>query len=151
LHYAAFYGLLGIVKYLIADYSQGVEAHGFGDKCTALYVALVQEHFEVARVLLSAVTTGEVGEEEHAKLTQARAFLEHGRVATAQNKNGSTPLHFASDRGYLELARALLKHGADATARDGMGQTPLELALFRKHHAAELARELQVRTLTGII
>jgi len=152
LHYAAFYGLLGAVNYLITKHSQDLEAHGFSDKCTALYVALVREHFEVARALLKAVTTGRVGKGEHAELTQAQALLELGGVATAQNEDEWTLLHFASDRGHLELVRALLEHGADATARNRIGQSPLDLALSKERRAAELARVLREETpLTGII
>jgi ankyrin repeat protein len=46
----------------------------------------------------------------------ARVLLEHGAVATAQDGDGSTPLHWASSGGHVELARVLLEHGAVATA-----------------------------------
>jgi ankyrin repeat protein len=70
----------------------------------------------------------------------ARVLLEHGAVATAQDGNGSTPLHLASSGGHLELARVLLEHGAVATAQDGNGSTPLHRASSGGH--LELARVL---------
>jgi hypothetical protein len=45
----------------------------------------------------------------------------------AQEKDGWTPLHFASQNGYLDLVRFLLEHGADPTAQNH-GRTPLQLA-----------------------
>lgn len=41
---------------------------------------------------------------------------------------GRTPLHWAVDRGELELVVLLLERGASVTARDGAGLTPLHLA-----------------------
>ena len=61
-------------------------------------------------------------------------LLEHGSDVTAQNKDGSTPLHLASTlSGYpteerAETARILLEGGADVTAQDKDGRTPLDLA-----------------------
>jgi ankyrin repeat protein len=46
----------------------------------------------------------------------------------------STPLHFASHRGYTDIVRSLLDHGADANAREGCsGTTPLHWAAEAGH------------------
>jgi ankyrin repeat protein len=47
----------------------------------------------------------------------ARFRVEQGADATAQAKNGWTPLHGASFGGHVKLARFLVEHGADATAQ----------------------------------
>jgi ankyrin repeat protein len=41
----------------------------------------------------------------------ARILLEYGADATAQAKDGSTPLHLASTEGHGEVARILLERG----------------------------------------
>jgi ankyrin repeat protein len=44
---------------------------------------------------------------------------------------GRTPLHFAADRGQLDIARELLARGAQV-ASDFDGNLPIDLALLRK-------------------
>ena len=101
LHYAAFYGLLSIVKYLIDEHLQDVRLRGFDDESTPLHVASSQGHVEVARTL-----------------------LRHGADATAQDKYGWTPLHKASEGGHAEVVLLLLEYGPDATAQDNLGLMP---------------------------
>jgi hypothetical protein len=65
LHYAALCGLHRIVKWLITEHSQDVQALGFDTNSTPLHLASSRGHVELARVL-----------------------LEHGAVATAQDGMG---------------------------------------------------------------
>ena len=46
---------------------------------------------------------------------------------------GSTPLHFASFNGDVEVVRFLVEHGTDATAQDKNGSTPLHFASKNGH------------------
>jgi ankyrin repeat protein len=39
-----------------------------------------------------------------------------------------TPLHFAADRGHIEIVNILIANGADVNAVDEEGQTPLMIA-----------------------
>ncbi len=55
-------------------------------------------------------------------------LVERGADVTAKNNNGFSPLHLASQQGYVEAAHFLVKHGANATAQDNNGMTPLHLA-----------------------
>eukprot|EP00045_Choanoeca_perplexa_P005405 m.45722 g.45722 ORF g.45722 m.45722 type:complete len:268 (-) comp13100_c0_seq1:1121-1924(-) len=53
----------------------------------------------------------------------------------AQDSEGETLLHKASDRGHLELVETLLQHGADVHAQDSSGCTPLHSAAYCEHGA----------------
>ena len=44
-----------------------------------------------------------------------------------------TPLHWAANRGHLDIVQALLKARADVNAKDEYGMTPLHLAAIRGH------------------
>jgi len=55
-------------------------------------------------------------------------LIEHGADATAQNNDGTTPLHRMSEWGDVDVDRLLIEHGADATAQSNDGMTPLHRA-----------------------
>lgn len=42
--------------------------------------------------------------------------------------DGRTALHWAAQKGFVELAEALLAKGATTTIKDNEGQTPLDIA-----------------------
>lgn len=46
----------------------------------------------------------------------------------AADQDGWTPLHYACDRGHVEVAKLLLEEGANVNARDEARRTPLHLA-----------------------
>ena len=61
-------------------------------------------------------------------------IIDHTISALDMKKDaGSTPLHFASGNGHVQVVQFLVEHGTDATARDKNGSTPLHLASQNGH------------------
>jgi len=138
LHYAAFCGLHDIVKFLIVERSQDVNARGFDDDETPLIVASLEGHFEVARVLLERGADTETRDNSdcsplelasiYGHVEAVQVLLEHGADVNAQDKDNYTPLYFASDNGQAAAARVLLEHNADPKAKCQNNETPLHRA-----------------------
>ncbi|CAE8614526.1 unnamed protein product [Polarella glacialis] len=77
---------------------------------TALHMAALRNHAEVARLLL----------------LRGRANVE------ARDCKGRTALHLATDKGKKRVARVLVRFGASPSAPDGAGRSPLQDKLGRK-------------------
>ena len=108
LHFAAFCGLHTVVEFLAIEHRQGVDSRGGYDESTALHLASSEGHVEAAHML-----------------------IEYDADPTAQNNDGSTPLHVLSGSYWADadLAGFLVEHGADPTAQDKDGSTPMHLLL----------------------
>jgi ankyrin repeat protein len=59
--------------------------------------------------------------------------------ANARSHHGSSPLHFAAQKGHVEIAQLLIEKGADVNAREEHGWTSLHVA---DHYNIEIARLL---------
>ena len=57
-----------------------------------------------------------------------RLLLDRGADPNLPKKDGSTPLHRASQLGEIEIVRLLVKHGASVEAQDERGKSPLDVA-----------------------
>ncbi|KAL1203103.1 Acyl-CoA-binding domain-containing protein 2 [Cardamine amara subsp. amara] len=55
--------------------------------------------------------------------------IESGIPVNARDSEGRTPLHWAIDRGHLDIAKVLVEKNADVNAKDNEGQTPLHYAV----------------------
>jgi len=143
LHYAAFFGFHTMVKHLITEHSQDVNACGLHKMSTPLHWASSKGHVKVVRYLLEhgANVTAQCEDgsmplhwaARKGRLEVILVLLRHKADAKAQDKNKSTPLHQASSRGYADSARVFLEHGVDAIAQDKNGWTPLHCAAFEGH------------------
>jgi ankyrin repeat protein len=63
----------------------------------------------------------------------AKVLIECGTNVNSQDVDNRTPLHFASEFGYLDAVRLLLDHGADPNALNKNNLAPFHLALRHKH------------------
>jgi len=54
-----------------------------------------------------------------------------------RKEGGMTALHYAVDRGHIEVVKLLLEHGADKLAKDDDDQTPLMIAQICEHAEIE--------------
>ena len=52
----------------------------------------------------------------------------HLNMVPKADFRGMTPLHWAANRGRIDVARLLVKNGADINKADESGKTPLDLA-----------------------
>ena len=75
----------------------------------------------------------------------ARRLLERGADISAQDEDGSTPLHCASRNGHLNVARMLVECGADISAQVNE-RTPLRRAPIMGYVDALLERGADMST-----
>jgi ankyrin repeat protein len=68
---------------------------------------------------------------KHGDTARVIEFLKHGADVNARDKYGSTPLHWATYYGHVEVVRLLLELGADPTVRNNDGKSPLDVARER--------------------
>ncbi|CAN0527777.1 unnamed protein product, partial [Ectocarpus sp. 12 AP-2014] len=52
-------------------------------------------------------------------------LLKAGASMAATGAQGATPLHFAAEKGHLEVVKVLMHAGADVNSRMPSGETPL--------------------------
>jgi ankyrin repeat protein len=138
LHEAAKNGRVDVVK-LLLNHGADPNARDYRGR-TPLHYAAEYGYSDIVRLLLEhgtlslfdAVTKGDV---EGVKL-----WLERG-VDPNVNVGGSTPLHVAAERGYVEIVELLLsrKWRVEVDARDGRGFTPLQYACFGLLHAGPVS------------
>lgn len=66
-------------------------------------------------------------------LEQLKKEIAKGYDIDATKSEGMTMLHFAVDRGYIDIASYLIECGANINARDHCEQTPIMLAVICEH------------------
>jgi len=152
IQYAAFCGLLTIVKSLVVEHSQDVHSRGGYADSTLLHLASQEGHLAVACFLIEQGVdvmvrdhSGRTPLHEASKsgrLEAVQFLIDHGSHANAQAKDGSTPLHEASESGNVGIARFLVERGADPTAQDKNGSTPLHNASYSLQGSMGVARFL---------
>ena len=74
------------------------------------------------------------------ELDVVRQALDSGIDINVKNKEGNTPLHWASRGGHLHIVRELLSRGADIEAKNDEGNTSLHWACYTGQ--TEVTREL---------
>jgi ankyrin repeat protein len=61
-------------------------------------------------------------------LLEVRRLLSNGADVNAKKNYGATPLHWASNKGHVQVFKELVEHGADVDAKDNEESTPLHCA-----------------------
>ena len=79
-----------------------------------------------SKELHKAITLGDI------KLTEDLLKKTNPNV---QDKEGNTPLHIASKKGYEKIVELLIEYGANPNAINRKGKNPLDLAYDNKHKA----------------
>jgi ankyrin repeat protein len=138
LHYAAIYGMHDIVKFLVVERSQDVDARGFVREETPLGVASRQGHSEVARVLLDGGADTTIRDKydwcplerssEMGRVEVVRVLVENHADVNLSDGKGRPALYFASRAGEVAVCRLLLENGANANAKKVDDRTPLHRA-----------------------
>ncbi|KAK1947791.1 Serine/threonine-protein kinase TNNI3K [Phytophthora citrophthora] len=109
----------------------------------ALNIAIQQQHEPIARLLIDR--GADVNQQDDVSLLAPvhnaiimgnkalfRRLLKAGADVDLADREGFTPLHWASVRGYLEIVAQLVEiSGADINRQDSMGWTPLHIACFK--------------------
>lgn len=122
-----------------------------GDSVCALLHAVKRENIDVIRALLSSSTTSaDIGKKDASGQTVlhilARAIdkqvvdlfdlhVNYGAEMSAEDQEGSTPLHEAVKAGNAALVGKFLDLGAIRDAQNHDGKKPLELATSKGHEA----------------
>jgi ankyrin repeat protein len=87
---------------------------------------VTEEWSESEKGIFNAVTAGDIE-------TVKQLLETTGLDVSLKDSEGMTPLHFATDRGHLEVVQALLQHGAIVDSLNSDGQTPIMIAITCEH------------------
>ncbi|XP_060065231.1 E3 ubiquitin-protein ligase MIB1-like isoform X1 [Ylistrum balloti] len=102
------------------------------DGYTALHLAALNNHVEVAELLVHQVKSSSQGQDQKVK---GKANMD------IQNVNLQTALHLAVERQHTQIVRLLVREGCNLNVPDKDGDTPLHEAL--RHHTLSQLRQLQ--------
>lgn len=141
LQMAAYVGHLSVVMELVSRGANTTITNE--DNLTAMHLALLSKHFEVASFFLEhdpKVSTYLNWCEVHNKwvplhmavlagdIEITKLMLEKGALVNFTDSHQRTALHMAAAEGNLQLVHLLLLHHADVHVRDEDGRSPLHLA-----------------------
>ena len=149
LHWAAKYGHLEVVKYLVGQGASLTATDNFGE--TALHIAAHFGHLEVVKYLVgqgaSLTATDNFGETalhiaaHFGHLEVVKYLVGQGASLTATDSGGNTALHGAAKYGLLEVVKYLVGQGASLTAKGAYGLTALHWAALALYDNWEEGKE----------
>ena len=150
MHVCVLYGLRGIGKILL-DSGASLDAVD-EDGMTPMMAAVESGDEDICRMLMEAgASLADTNEDEetvlhicaiHGRLQIASLLIESlqptdaHHLVNSQDKDDTTPLHYAAANGDLDFCKLLLSHGADMNLEDNDGFTPLMAALESKQNDA---------------
>lgn len=89
-----------------------------------------------ATALANLCRSQEASQHPKEALAVFKALMKNGAQVDSGDKEGITPLMWASNRGNLELIKALLKAGADVNARDRVPGNLKTVVMYAQHTEA---------------
>ena len=136
---------------------KGFSVHAEIGGNTALYLATVEGHEDIVRLLLAAGAEIEAQNRRGLRPlhmaalngydTLVELFIDRGaEVNIKDNEDEDTPLHLAAKRGRTNATKLLLAAGADITTKNRLGLTPLDRAQQGYNTPPELIKLLQPST-----
>ena len=128
LHLAARHGHLDIVKALTVPFDALPDSYGITDNegCTPLHLAARHGHEEIVKELLSNAII-KVG---ITKMNSNFDVLMNAETKVdIPDKNGFTPLHYATYEGNLDIVKTLISAKANVDIPDFENRTPLHYAV----------------------
>ena len=133
LHKAANAGNLERVKLLVEQGADKDKGNSIGD--TPLFRASCNGHLDVVQYLVEqGASLNKSNVHGYTPLIGtscpevARYLLEQGADRDKAGYRRWTPLHWAAQRGYLEITMLLLTYGADLNARNDDNELPIDMA-----------------------
>ena len=136
LHVASKEGNMDEVKRLLEDGAEVDKKNK--DGFTALDVAILNGHFDIARELCEKMNIDTDGLDGSAsslhwaaglgRVNVVKELIGKGGGIEVKEKDSWTPLHYASRNGHLNVVKFLVENKADIHAKDTLGWTPLHLA-----------------------
>jgi len=139
--FAAFYGRLQVVQWLVTNGGLANQADNIGR--TPLNAAAVNGHLEIVQWL--AANGGSVTQADNDGFTALYIAAVNGHLEIVQwlaangasveqaNNNGVTPLFAAASTGHLEVVQWLAENGASVVQSSSYGRTPLYTAAQYGH------------------
>uniref|UniRef100_S4RTC7 RING-type E3 ubiquitin transferase n=1 Tax=Petromyzon marinus TaxID=7757 RepID=S4RTC7_PETMA len=134
-------GNVGNVQKLVQLFPGQINAQQEGR--TALHVAAHQGHIDVARALLKAGASTEIGDDKgntalhyaaHGnEAAMAGLLVSHRARVNSRNHAGRTALHLAARKGYGEVARTLCEHACDVNTQDSTKNSPIHDAIAENY------------------
>ncbi len=133
---------------------KGFSVHAEIGGNTALYLATVEGHEDIVRLLLAAGAEIEAQNRRGLRPlhmaalngydTLVELFIDKGaEVNIKDNEDEDTPLHLAAKRGRTNAIKLLLANGAKSTTKNRLGLTPLALAQQEHEATPEIIKLLQ--------
>ncbi|XP_044766676.1 protein phosphatase 1 regulatory subunit 12B isoform X8 [Coccinella septempunctata] len=132
LHATSSCGFLYIAKYLIEKGANVAAVNNDGELAIDIAESQKMEDFLKEEINKRGINCEQArSEEERIMLEDAKEWLatKSSLVNQSHPKDGATPLHVASAKGYTDVIKVLLQCGADLDAQDVDGWTPLHAAV----------------------